>query len=141
MKDEPGEAYPVIIEVTTQHVVWIAAESAGQALDYAKSTPFYELIDDSKTAATYWDSVHAPDGYDWETVYPQWGSDGSYLGRNADAHVETHKHHLSTQKLAAERAACAEAGHPDTETPISDGRRWCKGCRTYLPAVETAEVA
>lgn len=137
---EPTERYPVIIEVTTQHVVWVDADSQQDAVKHANDYPFYELISDNETAATFWHSVAAPAQYDWDTVYPRWGSDGSYIGRDANAHVEWHRHHLQMQEWAAEKAACTEAGHPDMEEePLSDGRRWCKGCREYLPApVEVA---
>jgi len=128
-----GVQRPVIIEVTTRHVVWLDADTPDDALRNAKQYPFYEITSDGETdVTTYWD-VRLPDRYDWEEVYER-SYCGGYPGRECDAHVEEYRRQKWIAKRAAEKAACTAAGHPSIEKPLSDGRRWCPGCSEYLPA-------
>lgn len=131
------EQRPVIVEVTTTHVVWVDGDDQDEALANANRYPWYELIRDGQTDVITFAKVSSPaDRYDWDEVYEPSYS-GGYSGREYDAHVETHRAELQRQQWAAEKAACIEAGHPNREAPIWDGRTWCPGCREHLPAPAT----
>jgi hypothetical protein len=131
-------SYPVIVEYTHQHIVWVEAESPEQAVAYLEDAP-HEETSDQKTLQSFGYTVKQPERWDWSDVYDY--SDGPY-STLADAHVQVHEAEMRRQKLEAERAACTAAGHPNTEPPIWDGRIWCKGCTTYLKPVtiKTTEV-
>jgi hypothetical protein len=133
------EQRPVIVEITTKHVVWVYADTPGEALASARQSPFYELVKDGETDVYTSSEVRAPDKWDWDEIYERSYS-GGYQGVECDAHVEAHHAELRRQKREAEQAACTAAGHPDTNPPLSDGRRWCMGCRAYLPALASAGV-
>lgn len=126
------EERPVVIEVTTRHVVWLQGDSADEALTYAKQYPFYELIKDGETDVSTWCDYSLPDSrYDWDEVY-EMSYCGAYQGRECNAHVEAYRFEQHRAKREAERAACTDAGHPKLEKPLSDGRAWCPGCCKYL---------
>jgi hypothetical protein len=129
-------SYPVIVEYTQRHIIWVEADTHEGAVDQARYDT-WDKTDDQETLFEAGCSVQAPkDAWDWQEVY----SDHYYepYSTEANAHVEAHEAELRRRKLAAEKAACAAAGHPDTEPPLSDGRVWCKGCTQYLPSL--AEV-
>lgn len=127
--EDIAPSYPVIVEYTFKHVVWVEAGSPAKAAKYVQEVP-YEHTSDQTTLCSAWWEVSEPKDWDWRgAVYDY--SDGPYTTL-ADAHVETHKAEMRRQKLAADRAACTAAGHPETQPPIFDGRIWCKRCVTYL---------
>lgn len=136
---EERDLYPVIVEYTHRHVVWVPADSPDDALASMQSDG-YELTNDRETLADAGWTVEAPKyDSDWSLVYSDGWGNGPYRLRY-DAHVETHRLEMARQKREADKAACISAGHPNREEPLSDGRRWCDGCREYLP-VETVELA
>lgn len=123
-----GVSYPVFVEYTQTHIVWVEADSPERAAEHLASWP-YDNTKDDETLFRSGLSVHAPkDHWDWEDAY----EDGEAYSADHDAHVEHHRFTLRIQKEAAERAACTEAGHPDTDPPIWDGRIWCNRCKRYL---------
>src|SRR5689334_13883860 len=120
------ERRPVIVEVTTKHVVWVQADTADEALRFAERQPFYELTKVGDTDVATWSSVSLPDGqYDWDEVY-EMSYGGSYTGVECDAHVDTHRTELRRREREAKKAACIAAGHPEVETYRS-GAVWCVG--------------
>lgn len=121
-------SYPVIVEYTHRHVVWVNADGPKDAADRLQSEP-YERTSDNETLAESWWEVREPRPYDWTDIYGY--CTGPYAVE-ADAHVEWHRIEMRRQQLEAERVACRAAGHPETEGRLSDGRVWCKGCREYL---------
>lgn len=123
------QSYPVIVEYTHRHIVWVDADNPKDAADRMQSEP-YEKTDDHETLSSSWWEVREPKSYDWADIYPVC-PDGPYT-TEADAHVEWHRHAMRMRQREAEKAACAAAGHLETEEPLSDGRIWCKGCREYL---------
>lgn len=127
--------FPVLVEYTQRHVIWVTADDQDQAVSNAHHN-IYDRTDDGETLVEFACSIAAPKhSWDWEDVY----SDhyGESYDATQDAHVQAHDSEMRRQKWAAERQACAEAGHPDRREPLSDGRVWCPGCSQYLPAVAT----
>lgn len=126
-------SYPVFVEYSQRHIVWIEADSPEKAAERVASWP-YESTNDDETLFESGLSVRAPkDRWDWKDVYSE-GDYGSPYTTECDAHVEEHKRVLWLRQREAEKAACAAAGHPETESPLRDGRVFCKGCHEYLPA-------
>ena len=127
-------SYPVFVEYTQRHIVWVEADSPQKAAERLGSWP-YESTHDSETLFETGLSVHAPkDRWDWEDVY----GDGDYSSpytTEADAHVEEHQRVMYQRKRKAEVAACAAAGHPERRTYPSGTVR-CEGCHEYLPQAE-----
>lgn len=107
------DRYPVIVEYTYRHVVWVAAGSAEHAARAIESDA-YEYTDDSKTLVEAGWSVNAPKPWDRHTVYSDCG-DGEYTTQ-ADAHVQAYRHEQWRVQRVAEVAACVAAGHPKTQT-------------------------
>lgn len=124
----------MVIEVTTRHIVWMPGDTAEEAVKAANYHPWYELAKAGENDAFTSAEVRAPNEWDWDEVYER-SYFGSYPGLECDAHVEAHHAEALRQKWAAEKTACAAAGHPNTDTPLSDGRVWCVGCREYLPVL------
>lgn len=135
--EDIAPSYPVIVEYTYRHVVWVEANSPAAAATYLQETP-YESTDDQSTLVSSWWKVSEPDRYDWDDLYGY--VEGTYQNE-ADAHVQVHQAEMRRQKLAADRAACTAAGHPNTEPPIWDGRIWCKDCTTYLDPAPAEAVS
>jgi hypothetical protein len=126
------DRYPVFVEYTHRHIVWVDADDPEQAARCVNAAP-YEYTDNHETLYMTSVDVQPPkDKWDWQDVYDDsW--DGAYTTQ-ADAHVQTHRAEMLRQKWEADKAACVTASHPNTERPLSDGRRYCRDCREYLPA-------
>lgn len=129
-------SYPVIVEYTHRHIVWIEAHSPKDAAASLQNEP-YEKTNDHDTLASSWWKVSEPDRWDWDDIYPTW-NDGPYRS-NADAHVDAHRAELHRREREAQRAACTAAGHPNTREPLSGGRIWCGGCTQYLTPATAEE--
>ena len=127
------EQRPVVVEVTTRHVVWVDGDTQDDALRNANQYPWYELVNDGETDVSTWAEVLSPSRSDWDEVYG-YGFGGGYPNRDCEAHIESYRHEQFRLRREAAKAACTAAGHPETESPLSDGRRWCQGCTEYLPA-------
>lgn len=126
-------SYPVIVEYSQRHIVWIEASSPERAAERVASWP-YDVTKDQDSLADSGVAVRAPkDRWDWEDVYGENYGSSPYT-TEADAHVEAHEHELRRREERVARAACAASGHPETKPPLSDGRIWCVGCVEYLPA-------
>lgn len=82
--------YPVIVEVTLTHVVWV--DGARDPVEAAKMVNdcSYEYLDDQETLAEIAEYVHVPSRWDWEQVYAQWDRAMPYQPMQCDAHVKTH---------------------------------------------------
>lgn len=120
--DEEGIKYPVIVTYTEVHVVWVEAPTPADAVEYIRDEP-YEFTS-SATSVDGYSEVRQPGRFDERLTEVR-----------CDAHVLAHESHLYRLKRDAEKAACAEAGHPDLRA-YSNGDRYCRTCG-YL----TAEVA
>ncbi len=124
-------SYPVFVEYTQRHIVWVEADSQERAVERLASWPYESTSQDNLADSGV--SVNAPrDRFDWEDVYGD--NYGNPYTTEADAHVETHRFEMFRRQREAEKKACTEAGHPVTRKPLSDGRRFCEGCSEYLPA-------
>src|SRR5690242_14451291 len=129
------ETYPVIVEYTYRHVVWVAAEDQQDAVRRMQDEPYEKTSDQETLVESGW-SVQAPkDSFDWGDVM-NGGYYHPYQGTEADAHVEEHRRYLANLEWEAKKAACVEAGHPGFET-YSTGRRYCRNCG-YLPELAEA---
>lgn len=125
------QSYPVFVEYTQRHVVWVEADSPEQAAEQLARWP-YDSTDDGETLFESMLSVSAPKrDWEWEDIYGN-GDYSSPFTTEADAHVEAHRTEMRRRELEAQKAACVAAGHPDVETYEATGRTWCKGCREYL---------
>ncbi len=87
---DPNARFPVIVEVTLTHVVWVDgadnhADAVKMVNDYS-----YEYLDDQETLADMAECVRAPNKWDWEDVYNQWDRSMPYQPLQCDAHVKTH---------------------------------------------------
>jgi hypothetical protein len=118
-----GLSYPVIVEYTERHIVWVEADSLDDAVAMLQDTP-YEWTS-SKTAVDSDFTAAAPDSYD-------------YVEQPASAHVEAYHRHQYDERRTAEKAACAAKGHPDAHTERN--RIWCPVCWS-LPLVVTLAVS
>lgn len=135
---EPDCRYPVIVEVTNQHVVWVEAEDTKEALRRVQQRgDWYDLLDDQETLVTTWPEFRAPCSdkhspnlaqLDWELVYEgDWY--GAYQGLKCDAHVASHEHAQRMAVRAEELAACKAAGHINLEVrDYSKDRAFCPTC-------------
>jgi hypothetical protein len=134
-KPSDDEQYPVIVEYTHRHVVWVTAEDQDAAVSSMQGEPYEKTSDHETLFDAHW-SVKAPKGrYDWEDVM-EGDYYSPYQGTEADAHVEEHRRHLYEVERAAKVAACPKAGHPGLRT-FSNGLMFCKTCG-WLP--EPAEA-
>lgn len=118
------DKYPVIVEYTHRHVVWVEADDQTEAVAYWQDEP-YRVTDDAETLFDASYSVGAPDEWDWDSVY-----DGghSYAGRYFDAHVQEY-HSEMYRRMGAEvdrEDAAEDAG----TLPLGD-RRTCRPCRCW----------
>lgn len=137
----PMEQRPVIVEVTTRHIVWVDGDTTEEALRNANRRPWYELVSDGETDVDTWAEVTGPQfRSDWDDIYDV-AYGGGYGGRGFEAHVDTHRRHEDEVKRAAKRAACVKAGHPNTGEPLTSGRLWCPDCSEYLMAAPSTAVA
>lgn len=119
---EPDDKYPVIVEYTEVHVVWVEAPTPADAVEYLRDEP-YELTS-SATSVDGYHEVRQPGRYE----------EGLTEVR-CDAHVLAHQAHLYNVKREAEKAACAAAGHPNSELRPYAKETWCPVCY-WLPTVE-----
>jgi len=86
-RDDDYREWPVLVTFTEEHVIWVQAESAQEALDYA-CRDTHERLDRVSTCFSAGMSVAAPKSrWDWEAVY-EGDYLGSYQGLNYDAHVQ-----------------------------------------------------
>ncbi|MER7002245.1 hypothetical protein ABT297_04240 [Dactylosporangium sp. NPDC000555] len=150
---EPDHQYPVIVTVHKEYVVWVpdAADQA-EALSIMRDDPeWYELINDQKNLANFWEEMRSPGGdsrssilaqLDWDLIYKGHG-DGPYESLNADAHVRTHQ---SVQwaaeyaaKREAEKADCVAAGHPEVRF-YSSGDPHCQVCGSIKAEQLVADI-
>lgn len=131
--DDLAEAecyYPVIVMEHKEHVVWVQADSLADALDQLKNDPeWYESISDQETLCGFWQDMSTPDKWEWSKVYDR---GEVYPGMQADAHVQVHRAAQYAADRAAEKAACAAAGHPDVRF-YSTGDPHCPCC-SYVKA-------
>lgn len=120
------QSYPVIVEYTERHLVWVAADGPDTAERWVRETP-WEFTRNGQSFDG-WASVSAPkDEYDWDAIYNGW--DGA--AEEPDHHVHVHRAEQFRRELAAKQAACHEARHPDV-TVCGTGSIWCRGCTEYL---------
>lgn len=120
----------MLVTGTTHYVVWVHAESAEEAHEYAASDT-YDYIRDDQSVDVWLDAEKDPA----ETAHFIWLYGSTFMPQH-DAHVHTHRAEMACRKREAERAACTAAGHPETEKPLTDGRAWCSGCSRYLDPTE-----
>jgi hypothetical protein len=132
------DEYPVMVEVTTVHVVWVAAgdPDEAEAVRLVAAEP-HDYIDDNDTAASWHSSTRAPHEVDWDLVRdPDIGS--SYRGTLADAHVQTHRAWVNEQlRLMVETEDLAQ----DVGALTVAGRRTCRACRTWTGPEHAATEA
>lgn len=84
------DRYPVIVEYTMRHVVWVGASDQDAAAEAIRDEP-YEYTDDQETLCDAGWQVQAPkDAWDWGTVTDNSYSH-AYQGTEANAHVEEHR--------------------------------------------------
>jgi hypothetical protein len=129
---EPECAYPVIVTVHTEHVVWLEAASLKGALDDLKNDPaWYESLGaHNETVASVWEEMRSPGGdyhhggLDWDMVYR--AGDGQYLGVYCNAHVESWKSVQWAEKRAEEQRVCKAAGHPEVKEFAT--KPYCNNC-------------
>jgi hypothetical protein len=82
------DSYPVLVTYTHEHVVWIAAPSAEDALRYAQQEA-YEYTKDTETLVSADFTAALPkDEWDWDTVYDN-AYGGTYAGLDCRAHVDS----------------------------------------------------
>ncbi|WP_431895816.1 hypothetical protein [Micromonospora haikouensis] len=93
---EEQDAYPVIVEYTHRHVIWVTADDQAEAVRAVEPAP-YELTKDDETLFDAGWKVTAPtDRWDWEDVY-EGGYSFPYGDQDCNAHVTTHREHLRKQ--------------------------------------------
>lgn len=132
--------YPVIVNDTREHVIWIEADSPEDAVTRAARDTYYR-IDDEQTLASRVVQVTAPAKFDWPLV-----TDDSYMGYEGtryDEHVQIHEHLLWKQERAALQAVCSAEGHANNRHRWANGRIECRLCLIDLasePAAATATV-
>lgn len=125
-------SYPVVVEYTQRHIVWVESDSHERAVERLTSWP-YESTHDDETLFESGLSVYAPkDPWDWKDVYGDFYCTAPYT-TEADAHVQTHQQEMYRRQREADKAACVAAGHPEVERYAS-GRVYCTGCREYIEA-------
>jgi hypothetical protein len=128
---EPECYYPVIVMEHKEHVVWVQADSLSDALEQLQCDPeWYESISDQETLTGFWTDMSTPDTWDWQSKVYDRGE--FYPGLQADAHVQIHKAVQYAAARAAQKAACAAAGHPDVRF-YSTGDPHCPCC-SYVKA-------
>lgn len=131
-----ADRYPVIVEYTYRHVIWVAGDDQANAVEQAQDAP-YEQTNDQETLVEAGWSVKAPkDRWDWGDVM-----EGSYShpypGTEADAHVQTHRAEVARVAREAKKAACCDAGHPGSR-PLTSGP-YCDTCG-YLKTETVASL-
>lgn len=133
MNDTDTFRYPVIVEYTNRHVVWVDADNAELAAREVGWEP-WKHTDDNETLFDSGNDVRAPQGWsDWADVYS--GGYPSPYDPDNDAHVQTHRTEMYRQQREVLKAACAEAGHPHRNPHVrSDGTQRCQDCDEYVPA-------
>lgn len=118
------QSYPVFVEYTERHLIWVEASSAETAERWVTQTP-WEFTSNSQSFDG-WSAVSTPkDAMDWDDVYGYTGG-----AEEPDMHVQLHRAELNRRKYAAQKVACHEARHPDAVVGI--GSIWCPGCTDYL---------
>jgi hypothetical protein len=126
--------YPVIVTYTSEHVVWVEADSQQQAVDYASSEP-YEYTDDHETLAESGWTVEAPDDYSGRSLVEEGGYYHPYKGTDAKAHVESWRGHLRYLEQEALNAEIArENDAEDAGTLAEADRVTCRACKRHTEA-------
>jgi hypothetical protein len=117
-RHEPELSYPVIVEITEQHVVWIPAENAAEAAKELSDDPdWYEQVS-NKTQHDIWHEVRRPDSWDMRTPL---------IAITPDAHIHAYHSERARRRLEEQRAACAAENHVNGLLP---GRPapYCRTC-------------
>jgi hypothetical protein len=129
------QSYPVFVETTTVHMIWVEGDSAKDAASKFSEDPGrYDYGRGGGDPVDGWITGVAPTGtgrYGWHAVY---GYDGA--ADDHDAHVATHR----WVQLQQRRADCAEVGHPQLEDR-GHGVRWCPACTDYIKTALTSQEA
>lgn len=118
--------WPVIVEYTFRHVVWVESGSQQRAVERLSDQP-YEFTDDQETLCESGWKVTAPNEWDWDDVY-EGDYFGAYQGLECNAHVETRRQWLRALDQAHQRAT---AENEDRDGIPADQRLTCSLCRTW----------
>lgn len=126
-RDDDYHSYPILVTETIEHVIWVEATSARQALHYASSDTYEYIAPGKQTCASADLEVKAPQGrWDWDMVYSD--SYNSYPGLRCDAHVETWRRwRWELNRLHGQ----AVADNEDLDGVGNDVRLTCRLCRTW----------
>ena len=130
----PGEddAYPVLVEYTHRHVVWVSAYDQEAAIQSMQSEPYEKTSDQETLFESGWTVTAPTSRWDWDSVY-EGGYFYPYQGLKCDAHVDEHSRHVrEMQRLFLE----ATAEHEDREVAAGrlaqEQRRTCGLCPDWL---------
>lgn len=132
-RDDDRRCFPVLVDETIQHVIWVEADDHEQAVERARWDTWEKLSNETRSCS--WMDIKAPKSdWDWDRVYEDSG-DG-YQGLECNAHVEERRLWLAAfeharlmatiadevreDRLVEQRLACAvcerwrEDGHDET---------------------------
>jgi hypothetical protein len=125
-KDDDRFNYPVIVEYTFRHVVWVEADDAQRAVDRLLDEP-YEYTNDQETLCSSDWKVKAPDQWDWDDVY-EGDYYGAYRGLECNAHVEERRRWMWVLNHAHQQAT---AENEDLDGVQAEQRKTCAVCREW----------
>lgn len=124
-RDDDRYSWPVLVEETIQHVIWVEAETHEAALDRARYDTWEKLSNETRNCS--WMNLEMPkDAYDWDRVYEE--SFDGYQGVECNAHVETRRWWLAELDLAHKQAT---AENEDRDGVDAEQRVTCPLCRTW----------
>jgi len=125
-RDDNYHSWPIRVTFTEEHVIWVAAETPQEALDYA-CRDTHERLDRGSTCVSADLSVAAPvSRWDWEMVYEESGH--SYGGLRYDAHVQARDEWLRSIEQARLEATMH---HEEREQVPAGQRATCAVCRCW----------
>lgn len=125
-RDDNYHSWPILVTATEEHVIWVEAETAQEALDYA-CRDTYERLDRVSTCVSAGMTVAAPASrWDWEAVYEE--SCHSYAGLKYDAHVQARDEWLQSIEWARLEATLE---NEDRDGLPAGQRQTCAVCRLW----------
>lgn len=125
-RGQDARQWPVLVEETIQHVVWVDAADQQEAVDRARYDTWDKI--GSGTRSCSWMKVESPVGHwDHDRVYEDSGD--SYDGLECDAHVETYRWWLRALDKAHQQAT---ADNEDLDGVDTEQRLTCPVCRKWI---------
>lgn len=124
-KDDGRRSWPVLVDETIQHVIWVEADDHDAAVERARWDTWEKLSNETRNCS--WMNIEAPKSqWDWERVYEE--SYDGYQGLECNAHVETRRWWLFELDRAQQQAT---AENEDRSGVDAGQRLTCPVCRTW----------